>query len=920
MNRATFGLLIIMIVAILLWVGIKDRTEQETAPVATTTVDTKNEKPENSPPLGRLSANVTPQHYTLELTLIPDADHYKGSVSIDVTIDQPVQYIWLHGQNLSVTAASFESGDQTLEVSYQQVHDSGVAKVSLPQPVSGNGRLHLQYSAPFSTSLDAIYKVKESGNAYLFSQMEAISARMALPCFDEPRFKTPFDVSVIAPENLNVITNTPETGSVPVTEGLTRHNFATTKPLPTYLLAFAVGDFDIVEWDPIPPSALRNRPLPLRGVAVKGKGEKLRYALENTRPIVEALENYFGVAYPYAKLDILAAPDFAFGAMENAGAIVYREQLLLLDENAPLTQKRNYGVVHAHELAHQWFGNLVTPKWWNDIWLNEAFATWMSYKAVQEWNPQFEYSRELLAIAQQAMSVDARASARQIRQPIVSNDDIMNAFDSITYRKGGGVLQMFESFLGRDDFRKGVQLHMQRFGFAAADVHDFMQSLAEGSGNADLIAAFESFLFQPGVAMLELTQTCEGEQARIDVRQFRYVPLGVVSGKPQQWQVPLCYKTDRKQACTLVTDAQQQLTLDHCPAYLMPNNNAAGYYHWNLDDANWRALLTHADALGAGEKISLVHNFQAAFRAGGLQPETLLRAFEVVANDDKWDVVTAPIGDLANLRHILLNDKPTQNYKAFVTALYQPHYQRLGLWPNTEADKRDSIGTALMRQKVVDALALEARDKDVRAQLQAMALAYLGYAQNSGADELHPQAANADLLPTALAVAVEESDAKFGEQLLSRALQSTDAIFRDNALGALVQSKDKKLSRHLVDELLLAENVRSNEAQRLIYLLMHNPNTQDYTWQWLKNNIDPFLKRFSSFSVNRVVSIAGYFCDPDSRSDVETFYKSVETKIAGAPRALAETLEVIDQCIALRATQTDVFTQALNLRSQLSEQ
>src|SRR6185312_11632019 len=242
--------------------------------------------------------------------------------------------------------------------------------------------------------------------------------------------------------------------------GMTRTVFAPTKALPTYLVAFAVGPFDIVDGGTVPPNAWRKTPLPLRGIAAKGQGEHIRYALSLTPKIVTALENYFRIGFPFAKLDSFAVPDFSAGAMENAGAITYREQYLLMSRDAPIEQRRRGLTTQAHEIAHQWFGDLVTPKWWDDIWLNESFATWMENKIAQVVRPDQDYSEETLRSSLGVMRLDELPSARHIHNPVRTPDDIDNAFDDITYSKGGAVLSMFESFVGREEFEKGIHAYL----------------------------------------------------------------------------------------------------------------------------------------------------------------------------------------------------------------------------------------------------------------------------------------------------------------------------------------------------------------------------------------------------------------------------------------------------------------------------
>ena len=852
-------------------------------------------------PLGQLSNIAMPEHYAIDLTLITDADTLSGKVAITVKLNKSTNSIFLHGKGLRVKSVTVTASGQQQPADYKQVHASGVARVSWGKALAGEIQIEFIYQADYSNSLDSIYKVRESGRDYLFSQMEPISARMSFPSFDEPRFKTPFDIAVTAKAEDKVISNTPETGVQQLANGLVRHTFATTQPLPTYLLAFAVGPLDVVESAPLPPTAVRDRPVPLRGITAHGKGDKIRFALTNTRALFESLERYFGVPYPYAKLDLLAVPDYAFGAMENAGAIVFRESYMLLDDEAPLSQKINYGSVNAHEMSHQWFGDLVTPKWWDDIWLNEAFASWMQNKAAYDWRPDYEYDRAIARRKFAAMATDARSSARRIRQPIRSNDDIMNAFDSITYQKGSSVLQMFENLVGKDAFRKGIQLYLQRFAFKAANVHDFETALADGSGNQEIIPAFESFLNQSGAPYLDLSIQCQTGRSSVSVRQSRYVPLGVESNKAQQWIVPLCYTTDQGQDCQIIRQQRQSFALNYCPAYFMPNRDGAGYYRWGVSAEYWQKLMQNLAALDANEQFDLVNNLIAAFQTNKVTIETLLDMFRLSTASDNWDVITAPLGGLATIRHSLLDDKFTPGYRALVQSLYTKRFMELGYTPTTAADKRNAAATARLRQRLVTAMAREAQVPAVRGQLIDMIKSYLGKDNNS----INRDAISPNLVAPALAVAVEDSDVDFARQLLERGLSSTDAIFRSDVLAAIARTRNIDFGKSIIDELLLSDRIRSNEAPLLIGRFMANPDYRQYTWAWLKNHFDAFIKRYSSFSAVGIVYLGGYFCDATARDDVQKFYRSVQDQVPGAPRAIAENVESINQCIALKATYSD---------------
>lgn len=862
---------------------------------------------ESELPIGQLGDSAVPEHYQIELTLNTYADVFSGKEAITVNLKDNTNSIYLHGKDLRVKSVIVTAGARRQQGSYEQLHPGGVSRVSWKEKLKGEVQIEFLYQADYNNSLESIYKVKESGKNYLFSQMESISARMAIPSFDEPGFKTPFDVVVTTKAEDEVITNTPEISAVQLDNGMVRHTFATTKPLPTYLLAFAVGQFDIVDYEALPPTAVRKRAVPLRGITVSGKGEKIKFALSNTRTLLEALENYFGIPYPYAKLDIIAVPDFAFGAMENAGAITYRESLLLLDEKSPLWQKIVYGSAHAHEMSHQWFGDLVTPKWWDDIWLNEAFASWMQNKAGHEWRPEYEYDRAIARNKFAVMDMDARSSARKIRQPINSNDDIMNAFDDISYTKGASVLQMFETMVGKAAFRKGVQLHLRRFAFKASDVNDFEQSLADGSGNKEIFPAFESFLNQSGAPYLDTAVNCDSGRATVEVSQARYVPMGVDINASQQWIIPFCYMTDQGAGCEVIRQKRQSFKLDYCPGFFMPNRNGAGYYRWNVSDEDWRKLMSHMNSMNANEQLELINNLIAAFRADKAPLRTLLDLFRLSTTSDNWDVIIAPLKELNAIRHSLLNDEYTPEFKSLIDRLYASHFKVLGFTPDTAADKRNPTTTARLRQRIVAAMAGEARDPAIRKHLVELINNYLG----KDNDSINRDAISPDLVTQAMTVAVEDSDVNFARQLLDKGLNSTDTIFRRNVLFGLAHAKDIAFGKSIIDELLLSDRIRSNEATRLIAWFMENPDYREYTWDWLKNHLDMFVKRYSSFSAEGVVLLGGYFCDEKSRDGMQAYYHSVQDKIPGAPRRIAETMETVNQCIAMKTAYSDDWAELM---------
>ncbi|MEQ9314485.1 MAG: M1 family metallopeptidase, partial [Henriciella sp.] len=483
-----------------------------------------------TPPAGQLPETTIPTAYRLNLVTDPAAAGFSGTAEIDITLTDPHARIWLHSldQTIQRVVARLEDGIEIEGTFEGGLADGGVSKIDFADPVpAGNATLVIDYRAPYNFGLAGLYKAEQNGRPYLATQMEPIDARRMFPGFDEPRFKTPWTLTVTAPQGNQVIANAPLTGTSQLENGLVRHTFATTREIQSYLVALAVGPYDMREGQALPANSLRDRPVPFRGFAPAGKGDQLQVAMDITDEMVGYQETYFDYPYPYAKLDIIAVPDFAYGAMENAGAIIYRESALLINDRTPLDRQRGVLSTHAHELAHQWFGNLVTPKWWDDIWLNEAFATWMSYKTMDEVYPDQGYERAAQRRGLAAMGSDSLINARQIRNPIERNADINDAFDGITYSKGGGVLSMFETYLGEAAFREGMRLHMKRFEDDAADVEDFMKSVADGSGDEGVVESFRSFIFQPGIPYLNVETSCEAQDAGlITVTQSRYAPLG----------------------------------------------------------------------------------------------------------------------------------------------------------------------------------------------------------------------------------------------------------------------------------------------------------------------------------------------------------------------------------------------------------
>jgi alanyl aminopeptidase len=870
------------------------------AALPTTTV------PDEPVPTVRLPDDVRPQAQAIELAIDPNEDHFRGTTVIDVTLDHPRRLVWIHGRSLTVDAASYTpDGGSAIPVAWDQMGDHGVVKLTLAtEAPAGHGKLRFSFGAPFNTR-DGLYRITEGKSSYAYTQFEPIAARDAFPCFDEPGFKIPFSVTLVAPKEMTAVANTAEEGTpVPDADGKSlRHRYSTTKPLPSYLVAFAVGPFDVVTAPDVPPNAARKRPLPIRGIAPKGRAADFAYAMAHAGAILATLEGYFGIEYPYDKLDIIAAPDKG-GAMENAGAVVFDEYLVLMNaKTASLNQKRSFAQVVAHELAHQWFGDLVTMKWWDDLWLNESFAEWMGNKASDMWDPKSQGQEAMLAGTQSAIGKDGFVSARKIRQPIDSTDDIENAFDDITYQKGGSVIGMFERWLGPDVFQKGVRLHLSQHAFGSATADDFLSALSTAA-QRDVKTPFHTFLDQPGVPLIEAALKCDaGATPSLHLTQSRFLPLGSKGDANRTWQVPVCTRYEvagaSHESCTLLTSKDGDFPLTDaksCPAWVFPNANASGYYRFTLAPKDLATLRTSGiGKLSAREKIAFGNSLRAGFHHGSTSFHDTLLAAAPLASESNAEVASEPNGFIELARDWLYADtarRPTID--AYARKLYARPYARLG-WTAAKTDDNDTID---LRKMVVSAVTV-AGDPAARKDAKKRALAYIGYG-NGGS--LHREAIDEDLVWQAMYVAGHDADMPLFDALVTQFAKTEDEALRGGFLWSACSAVDPAVSAKALD-LALDPRLRPGEAMTPIYAQLASPETRDAAWTWVKAHWDALFARVSTieFGGLRLLGIVGSFCDEAHAADIEAFFKDRIRTLDGGPRELASGLEGIRLCVASRA-------------------
>jgi aminopeptidase N len=842
-------------------------------------------------PQGKLPDAAKPVAYRVDLTVEPAKERFSGHVEIDVELKAATSSLYLHGRGLKVAKAVAKVGAVTIDAKYAEVDQLGVARIDFDKPLpAGKATLVFDYDAPFGSSASGLYHVEVGGQWYAWTQFESIDARAAFPSFDEPGFKTPFTVSLTTKPGFTTVSNAPETGSEKVGE-LVRHRFEATRPLPTYLVAFMVGPFAVAEGSAA-PTPERATPLPVRVVATQPNKDKMAYGLENTGPIVGLLEKYFGRAFPFPKLDQIASPVMQ-GAMENAGADTYGDSIILLEKNAPTWQKRGFGMVVAHELAHQWFGDLVSPAWWDDIWLNESFANWMGYRIGNEWQPDLKIGVGAINEAFTAMNTDALKAGRPIHQPILTNGEIDSAFDAVTYGKGGQVVAMIAAYLGDEKFRDGVRLHLNRYAYGNASTEQFFASLAEGAHDPRVLASLKSFVDLQGVPVVRIER--KGEV--LTVAQKRYALYGTVVA-PQSWTIPLCVRVGQTRKCELVDKTEALMPGFPATGAIMPNAGGTGYYRFSMREPEWRTLIDEAATLEPGEALALTDSLWGAFRAGEVSPGLLVDAAVAMAANPYSGAAIDGASRLGGLRvRGMIPDASLPAYRALIARVFAPKLKAMGLDPKAGAYAGEDPDRQQLRTNIVGLLLGEAHDKAIQTKLAGAAKAYLG--GNKAA--LDPA-----LLDNALGAYLATGGTPAVKALYEKAVASEDPLFRDAGIGALGDTGDATTGRWLIAQ-LGDKRLRNNDRLDLLRMMTVEPATRDMAFDWIKANYDKLVKDSGIFVASSLPNMPSRFCSVEKAAEIEaTIRPKVDAYKRGA-LALDRSVEQVRSCgLLLKARGADL--------------
>ncbi|HZP42412.1 MAG TPA: M1 family metallopeptidase [Candidatus Binatia bacterium] len=827
----------------------------------------------------RLPVDVRPTDYDLHLEPDLERGTFRGEVRIAVRLTEPRRAIVLHAAELAIdhAAARVELREVPARVSLHRADETVRLRFARPLP-AGDATLVLGFRGALNQHLRGLYGVTAEGRKYAFTQCEAADARRILPCFDEPSFKARFRVAVTVREGETAIGNGAVEREAPAPGGRIVY-FAPTPPLSTYLLALAVG--------PLEASAVRVQGgTPIRIWHVPGKGAMTELGLEAAAAALARLEDYFGIPYPYGKLDLVAVPDFEAGAMENAGAVFFRETLLLLDPaTASLAERKRAAEVIAHELAHMWYGDLVTMAWWDDLWLNEAFATWMAYKVVDDWRPEWRLWQAFEHDRASALSLDALANTHPIYAEVRSVAEATENFDAITYEKGAAVVRMIEQYLGSDEFRAGVRLYMRRHREGNTVAADLWRALEEASGR-EVTRVARAWIERAGFPLVTMGPARGAASGTLRVRQERFFadPRLPAPRRRGSWPLPLLvrWRDGGEQGVErfLVDRATTTITIPRAGdgmRWYFGNANAAGFYRVRHDTADRVALTAYLEELTAVERLAFVGDQWALVRAGRAAIETFLDVANALAEESDYDVIDGVAAALARIDEQVAppGSRVHAELRSWMAETFGPALARLG-W---QAAPGEPDEVRLRRAALLRLVGGVAEAPAVMAEARRLLDVYL-----RERTALEPNLADA-----VVALAARGGDDVLYERYRGIVAEARTPQERRRFLLNLGSFRTPAAVRRTLDAVLTPE-IPTQDVTFVLMRLLGNPPVGPQAWAFLKKNWRAIRHRVPPLMLSRLVEATPALREPRYAREVGRFFRT--HPVPEATRALKQALEV----------------------------
>ncbi len=828
---------------------------------------------------GKLPKEVVPTEYSIRIVPNIDKFTFTGTETVKLEVRSPVHQLVLNALELDVTEATLDG--KPLPKSAAKIDkENELLTLALPSELApGDHTISLSFSGKINQQGQGLFymRYQEHGSGatkvMLGTQFEATDARRFFPCWDEPVFRARFQLTAVVPENWLAVSNMPIESEKKIAEGK-EVRFAATPPMSSYLNVFVAGELDLIE--------ARSVSTQVRVIATKGKAELGRYALEATAQILQYYNDYFGVPYPLPKLDQIALPGGFGGAMENWGGITYYESALLFDpKNSSAETKQNIYEVIAHEVAHMWFGDLVTMAWWDNLWLNEGFASWMGTKCTAHFNPQWEVwlrrnlprdpTRRIGIAKEQAMEGDARSTTHPIQQHIATEAEANSAFDDITYKKGQSFLRMLESFLGEDVFRNGIRRYIAAHKYSNTSTADLWNALSETSKKpvAEIAAGWTE---QPGFPVVKVKRETGG---RVRLTQERFT-VNFKNAPPLQWKIPLTYAIIGEAPATLLMTGKTEI-LENIPAdrALKLNVMGAGNYRVEYDEPPWILLLQALPKLGVEDRVNLLSDAWALVQADRASISLYFGLVEKLPASTEIAEREQIINVLDFINGLLAASPEQEKFQHYARSLLRPTFERVG-W---EPKQGEPATAANLRASLISALG-DLNDLEIIASCRERFKKYLA----------NPASLAPDLRPAVFTVVCHYADEKTWTRLHQLGLKTTSIEEKQNYYNALACATDPKLVKKTL-AIALTDQLPTSRATQLVPRVARDSGHPDIAWDFARSNLKALLAKVDAAGTNRYVpSLFTFFSDEPRANELKAYAKSNLS-----PASVTEVAKVVDE-------------------------
>jgi aminopeptidase N len=817
---------------------------------------------------GKLPKTVVPIHYALELA--PDLDKLKvaGNVAIDIEVRASADRLVLNALGMTFASASVDGAGPASDIAFDA--DAQTVTLTFAQPLEiGRRVLRIAYTGEINRNGRGIYysdyQTPDGRKRMLASHSEPADARRIFPGFDEPAFKATFDLTVTVPRRFLAVSNMPVTHEVPIGGRMKRVSFERTPVMSTYLFVVVAGELDRV--------TVAAEGTTIGIVTTRGKSPTGRYAINETIALLNYFNDYFGVKYPLPKLDLIALPGRS-GAMEHWGGITFTERGLLYDAgtNSLATQRRIFSLI-AHEVAHQWFGNLVTMAWWNDLWLNESFASWMQYKAAADLHPEWQSWLNSNGAKQSAMSQDAQRTSRPIRKTISNEGEARSAFDTVTYSKGQALVRMAENYLGEGVFRDAIRQYMKTHAYSSATTADLWRALDLASGKP-VSGMASTFTDQAGVPLVSAAVRCAGDEQRLILAQDQFTlrapAAGTLGAKPLRWQVPVTFGPvgEARPADAVLLDGSAEIAAGRCGETIKLNLGDVGYYRVQYDAAMRQALAHSLPAMLPADRVNLLADAWALVESHRSPPAAFFDLTDRLAGDDHRTVADQVIRVLSRIDQAERGRAGQAAFHAYARGILRPIFGRLG-W---DAPAGEESERAILRARLVRVLGEYGDDAvNMEAKLRFAALA-------NDAGGLRP-----DLRSSVTELVGRTADRATYDSFLDQARKTQNAEESMLYYSAAASALDPALAKDMLARMLTDELSNDRVSGIILRVATEHP---ELAWSFVKDNYTALSDKLGASPRGFFLSsLMGNFNDRVHAEEIKAFKPLID---APGGRAVAE--------------------------------